>query len=625
MDNNADYKIKSISSDEIVSKLQGSSPLQACKVLLDVELHDQRDSLKVLEEIEKEMSSSNASIGESLIQPIILSICDGFVSHPKLKLSQKGLTASRLATEIQHFSYDKSSHIQVDERLDKVRLDEHSTKQVDDKGQYNTTVRDEIEDLGRMKDRKDSYQNRYMKDKIRVYSELEVNEQGERKHLRRKSSDYHRNRQEQDKSTSASEINVDHQVPLKNAFDEYGVSRALTKGDLKSALNHDDNLGIISAKLNTSKGEKSWTEYSSWVRDEKSRLNQKQKAGKQLSSEEKEWLKSAPSKKTLENALEAEKKAKSTIEKELNSAVVKNFTKDGKLAKELGTEALGQAKDELSQKGIGELIMLIIKPIFFEFSDSFKNGVLHGFDTKSKLKAIKLRFQRASSYIMENIASIGFDVLKDILKNFVKYLINAIVNMFVGLLKKALQIIVEGFSAIIQSIKILMSDSSPAQKADAITKLLATTVVTYVSFAIEEMIAPYVGMIPVVGEYLKDATGIMVSGIGSTIVVWLLEQADIFSNKAELRTKRVKEVFEMRIQQIKENTDAFEQAAIAKLAQDKLQFRKLTESLNDAIENNRDVNKEVENVAKFLNIELDMTSNDDFFALLENNHTLVIA
>ena len=47
--------------------------------------------------------------------------------------------------------------------------------------------------------------------------------------------------------------------------------------------------------------------------------------------------------------------------------------------------------------------------------------------------------------------------------NFAKNIMNAIVDMFVGMLKKGLKIIVEGFDAIIQSFKVLMSDSPCAK------------------------------------------------------------------------------------------------------------------------------------------------------------------
>lgn len=618
MDNNKDYDILKISSDEIIHRLQGCSPLQASKVLLDVELHDQRDSLKVLQQIELEMRNSQSGIGDSLIQPIILSVCDGFVSHPKLNLSKNGLTASRLANEIQHFNYNANSSMSDDVRIGKVRLDEHSLKQVDDKGEYN---RHELEDRSKLY----AYRDAQMGENRKIFSDLEANEQGQRRTLYKQGDQHNQAKKERGRSFTQSSIDVDHQKPLKKIFDEYGVSKGVTLDDLKEAANQDDNLKNISAQLNRSKGDKSWTQYSDEVNAKKKALKEKKKQAGYLSQTEEAELRSLPSEQTLKNALAAEKTATTSIESNLNKSVVKNFTKDSQLVKELGSEAYGQVKDELKQKSIGELIILIIKPIFFELTDSLKNGVTNGFDTSSKLDAISLRFKRAYNYIIENIKHIGLDVIKDAIKNFIKYFINAIVNMFVGILKKGLKIISEGFSAIVQSIKILMSDSNPAQKAEAITKLLATTIVTYISFAFEETIAPYVEMIPVIGEYLKDATGIMVSGIGSTIVVWLIDQADIFSNKAELRTKRIKEIFELRIQQIKENTDAFEHTAIEKLANDKLQFRQLGEKLIGAIEGNRDVNKEISGIAEFMHIDLKIKSNDDFLALLGTNKTLEIA
>lgn len=618
MDSNKDYSITQISSDEVIRRLQGCSPLQASKVLLEVELHDQRDTLEVLHQIELEMRNSQSGIGESLIQPIILSVCDGFVSHPKLNLSKNGLTASRLANEIQHFSYNAKSCMSDDVRIEKVRLDEHSSKQVDDKGEYN---RHELEDRRKLY----TYRDAQMGENRKIYSELEINEQGQRRTLYKQSDQHNQAKRERGSNFTQSSIDVDHQVPLKKIFDEYGVSKGITLDDLKEAANQDGNLKNISAQLNRSKGDKSWTQYSDDVTTKRRALEEKKIQAGYLSQIEEAELRSLPSEQTLKNALAAETAATTAIESDLNKSVVKNFTKDNQLAKELGSEAYGQAKDELKQKGIGELIILIVKPIFFELSDSLKNGVTNGFDTLSKIDAIGLRFKRAYNYILDNIKHIGMDVIKDAIKNFIKYFINAIVNLFVGILKKALKIISEGFSAIVQSIKILMSDSSPSQKAEAISKLLATTIVTYISFAFEETIAPYVEMIPVIGEYLKDATGIMVSGIGSTMVVWLIDQADVFSNKAELRTKRIKEIFELRIQQIKENTDAFEHAAIEKLANDKLQFRQLSEKLVAAIAGNRDVNKEVSDIAEFMQVDLKIKSNNDFLALLEESKTLEIA
>ena len=146
---------------------------------------------------------------------------------------------------------------------------------------------------------------------------------------------------------------------------------------------------------------------------------------------------------------------------------------------------------------------------------------------------------------------------------FLNLLLNGIVNAFVGLLKKILQVIMEGFTAIVESIKIMMkpaNEVSPAQKADAITKLLATTVITFLGTYFEQSILGFMNGTPL--EFLKDIIIMMLTGIASTLVVWLLDQMDLFSVKGEKRLARVKEIFELRIETIKKNTDIFEKTSI---------------------------------------------------------------
>lgn len=50
--------------------------------------------------------------------------------------------------------------------------------------------------------------------------------------------------------------NADHNVPLKQVYDNFGTSTVLSKNDLKKIGNIDANFDIISEKLNKSKGSK---------------------------------------------------------------------------------------------------------------------------------------------------------------------------------------------------------------------------------------------------------------------------------------------------------------------------------------------------------------------------------
>ncbi|MFS1437039.1 DNA repair protein [Shewanella sp. 10N.286.48.A6] len=606
MSDKAKFNQPILTAEDIVKKLTAASPLQASKVLIDMELHDQKASIDVLEEIRDEFNSS-----ENLLTPLILNICDGLVGVKKLGLKQRGITASRLVNDVNAFTYASKKKDHEDAILDKQQLDQNTESNIDDKGKY---VRDDIEDSTL----KNNYTDEYFSEKKSVYSELEVNEDGSRKRLRRTGSDYNKSQRENGKKTTTSSANNDHNIPLAKAFEDYSGSKGITKDDIKAATNQGANFDIISEKVNKIKSGQSWSELKA------KRDNLRNKT--QLTKQEQETLNSIEkhvNEATFNKAIIREDEAKNAVEKHLNKTVVKNITKDTKAIKGVAQDAQKQAVGELKDKGLGELLILILKPIVFEFKDMFQNGILHGTDATSKLSAFSFRLKRASKYVMENIANVGLGALTDALKNFVRYLLNAIVDMFFGILKKALKIIVEGFSAIVQAIKILLGASSSAQKADAITKLLATTVITYIGFAFEETVLGFINKLPM-GDVLSEATMIMFTGIASTIVVWILDQADLFGAKSEMRTKRVKEIFEMRIKQIKENTDAFETASIEKLAKDRLRFKSLSENLNKSIVDGDNPNEAVFNMADFMKIDLKIKSTDDFMHLLATEAKLVV-
>ena len=75
------------------------------------------------------------------------------------------------------------------------------------------------------------------------------------------------------------------------------------------------------------------------------------------------------------------------------------------------------------------------------------------------------------------------------------------------------------------------------------------------------------------------------------------------------------DIFELRIEAIKKNSDIFEKASLEALAKQKLQFRKIADNTSHAIDNNLPVNETVYQMADFMNIDLKVKSTDDFLHL----------
>ncbi|RTR33237.1 DNA repair protein [Shewanella atlantica] len=617
-----------LSTEQVLNELQDCSPLQVSKQLINMELHDRRDSLDVMAQIYDEFDQGG-NVTDELVKPLLLNMCDGLLSIKKLGLKNRGITATRLVNEIDSFDYFSATETDKDQWLEKQRLDADTAAHNDDKGNY---IRDKkeaapgtpdsyMEDVGK----KTTYTKAYFasqqekQEKLRVYSELEVNDKGERKQLRRNSREYNTELEAKGLNAVERTYNADHNLPLKHLFDEYKSSKALSVGDLRDAAGSADNFDIISQKLNKIKLDSSWTD----LKLKRDTLKTKPK----LTSAEKQTLASLEAHvndATWNKALAREAEARTAVEAHLNMKVADKLLADSKLMKGAATDAGKRAKDELVDSGVGELIILVVKTVSFELKDMLQNGITHGTDCSSSLEAFGFRMKRALRYITTNLLNIGLGSFKDAAANFVKYLLNAIVNMFVGILKKALKVITEGFNAILASIKILMGDSSPAEKADAITKLLATTVVTYIGFAFEESVLGFINKLPF-GDVLSDAVMVMFTGIASTIVVWLLDKMDLFSVKDEKRAARVKEIFDMRILQVKENTDAFETAALQTLANNKLQFRLIAESMSQAIADEKNVNCSVYAMADFMKIELEIKTTDDFMTLLGSQEPLLVS
>lgn len=573
MSNNEKYTIKEHSFDGMIDELNETSPLQMSKKLIEYELYDQQDSIAVLDQVYEEFEDGGDVI-DGLVTPVFLNICDGLVKHPKLGLQKSGITATRLVGEIKNFSYDDVHKSKRDVIQDKANLDQNT----DSNTRVRKYKRDDYEDKKRMKEYKDTY-------------------------LKTKSRDEYTNKNK----VKDTKPQPDHVVSLKSAVSEYGKSKFLSKKELKETLNKDFNFAVTNGSLNQSKG----------AQDNKDAVNNTGTiAGEQTE-------------KTKQRMIDKEKESRKQVEGELNSTVGDNLLKDGKKVFHGKSKLVNQAKDQAIEDGknkaLGEVVILIIKPVYYEFSDIFKNGMVANLNVSDKIEAFIMRMKRVKDYVLKNCVGGVFDIIKDLLKNFVSMLINGIVNAFVGLLKRVLKVISEGFMSVVEAFKIMMKPSeelSSAQKADAITKLLATTVVTFLGAYFEESILGFMKGEPL--ELFKDVIMIMLTGIATTVVVWLLDQADIFSVKDEKRMMRVKEIFELRIEAIKKNTDIFEKASLEALAKQKLQFRKIADDMIYAIDNNLPVNETVYQMADFMKIDLKVKSTDDFLHLLSTNEKLAI-
>ena len=562
MSNNEKYTIKELSFDEMLNDLSNTSPLMMSKKLIEYELYDQQDSLDILNSIFQEYESRD-NIIDNLVNPMLLSLADGLVKHPKLNgtFRKTDITPSKLVKEVNTFTYEQ-----------------HSTKDIDnnvfltqaEKTYYNN------EKLGVDKDGK-KYNKNYHRNEIYDIKS--------------------RNKTREEKGLEKDEVigkDMDHVNPINHLRQKYQNNPYLYRDDIVKLVGMRENEEYINSSLNRSKGDKTWSEYIA--------SRPKNENGDILDNKG--------------NILLTKNEQEQKIKLQEETTRAQNIESAKMMTKNIGL------------KGLGDIIILLLKPIWFEIKDMFKNGILYGFDTNDKIEAFLLRLKRVTKFINDNILNTLGDTLKDVLGNFIPMLISSLAKIVPEMFNKITQVISDGFMAIKEAFKIMMkpdSEVSQAQKADAITKIIASAVVPILIFSFEETVLTslkFLDKTPL--EFLKDVAMIILSGLATTLVVWLLDQIDLFSVKGEKRLARVKEIFELRIETIKKNTDIFEKTSIEILAKQKLQFKNIIANMNVAIDNNQNINQSVYELANFMQIDLKVKSTDEFLNLISNSKNLII-
>lgn len=594
------FKQKTVSAEKLASKLNSSSPLQASKILIETELFEKKSSIEVLDEIYDRFENKENLIDE-LVTPIGLNLLDGIISHKKLKLNRTGVTASRLWNEIKGFDYSKAG-INAATLSDKQQLEGMREER-----EYNEEVRKGMT----KKKNLDSNKEEHFGNSLVGESSIEVTDEGDSVKVYR----YQKYAKSEGEKNRASD--TDHVVPVKQINDRYAKNSFLTEADIAAITDADFNLIEISNELNRMKGAGSFQDLA----NRKEALLQKRDSGVKLTTKEKRAIKKLEgiSDETLNNGIECENESAEKILGDAQGQAVENVKNNKtEVAKKAGLQGLEQSQYQV----LGTAMIETIKPLFYELSDSIKNGFEAGVGVADFMAAIKIRFARVMEYIKKKIIPMLADFAKNLVQNITKILIEGILGLVTGIFKSIMRIISEGFSAIISAVKVLMSDSSamsPAEKGDAIVKLLASTVTTFTVFYFSEHI---VSAIP--DEFIQDVCLAIMSGVASTLVVYLIDKVDLFSVKYEKRSKLVAEIFQERIATIKKNTDAFNAASVQELANQKVAFKKLYEDLEAGIDNDVDVTGNVNSIADFMHIDLKIRDTESFLDTLKRENILVI-
>lgn len=634
-----------------IEELEYASPLEISRLLQEMELYDEKTSQEVLDEVHEKFDSAE-HLEDEVLKPVFMSVIDGLLEATSggRAARKKGLTASRVVEECTSFSYDdlEDNHTNVngyteykninhDEIEYQVQLEKWKKDGKNgDRPQYNGSVnsnstqeyvRSNLEDSSAMNDYKEKQRHgeKKIKDEYMGKDNLYVSQNN-------MPDNYN-------DETHRKQAQPDHIVPLKQLHEQYKHNYALDDSDLKRIANSESNLAITSAEINQVKRNMTNKQYIEWMDEhgkpldentKKIMLQKQKEATKSIESDVNKTVaknlvgKGQVDEKAMKNAVNEfkENNGQAPTEEQRNQ-IEQNLIK--KKTNEIRGTAVKNAAGQAKDYAVGNLILFIVKPIYYEISDIFKNGLKEGVGADSGSQALGIRFTRVKKYVMTHAKAFFGDSILDFVKGFVSSLIEGIISLFVGMLKQVLKILKEGVKILVGSVQILFGKNakamSPAQKGDAIIKLIGGSVIAISGVALESLLNK-IG----IGDPWSVVLSTMLSGIASALFMYILNKADLFSTKAERRYERVKEIFDERIKDVQEATELFDRVALETMKEQRLQFESIQEEINTGLESNDidSINTGLYKLADFMKVDLPYSNTKEFCDYMDSEEVLVL-
>ncbi len=604
--------------EEIKEELKNLSPLAMPQYLMNCEFYDKTSSLEILENAIEEFRDKGG-VGANFTQTVLVACAEGTIfgcvkkwgsaelkrKLNREKLGKKNISIQSLINRCLDFQYPEDVLSQQRQELMTGGMREYQyaahpeatsiTRENYDRDQLLADnwagMRDEKweERAGDSSTMSDEYGGKTGKKIYKNHKDVVENQKIK--------DDY------------AHQAELDHVVPLEQfhaKYNQYGhfTERYLSDDKCKELANSESNLKFTNKRLNRYiKNRRTNEEAIRHSEDICAQLKKKLSAGN-VSPEERKRLE-----KKLKNWSLTDDEKQQLREAQKNA---ERKTNQGMLVSGTGEVGLEQ---------IGRIVEVIIGPVSFEIRDMMKNGICHGLDTDSTIEGLFFRFTRAFKYFCSKLLDLFLNFTKDLaqmLLTFLEGFLSKVCKIFSSLLN----VVTRGFSLIIESAKILMSEASAAEKGHAITTLLLSFATGVLGNYIIDMALEYFN----VPDPFSDILAAIASTIISSVLIYYFDKLDLFSMKKELMRQRINEVFALRRQQIQEACAGFDLVVSEKLKEDRILFEELRTSINSSLKkkNFEELNYELDKLAKFLGTEIPYKNTEEFISFVRNNSVINI-
>ncbi|CAJ1810248.1 MULTISPECIES: hypothetical protein [Aeromonas] len=465
---------------------------------------------------------------DHILEPVFLSLFDGTMRAFKIGTKQ-GITASRLYSECKSFSYDNPSNsgLMLDSYTELLN-ERANIANFDSQSSYNkgNIIRDNSTLNMRDGTKMSAAKSRHFNDGLTASDGYGGNKEIYESKTHAKGVDKYGQRTE-----------IDHAVPCSEVCNNLKKNKSLTDDDIKDIVNIDENLVATSFEnnrgYNIGKFDKSRSDIQNEI--DKGYVEDAKGNKHHLSEEELQVRK---------NMVDKMGQAQDAMDKNTNKKVINNLKGNHDIQKRMTIDASNAAANQ----SVGDLIIFMIKPLYYELKDCFAKGIEEGVNANSFKSALSIRVGRMKAFIMKQAKDQLKDGVFSFFKNFVSMLLEGIVNCFVGIFKSIFRMVKEGFKVLMNIIPILRDkNKSMAEKGDAILKLSAGSLTIFASIGIESWLNS-VG----IGEPWSIIISSVLTAVLTALVMYLLDKMDLFGLKEEARLNRISEILSLRTEETRD-------------------------------------------------------------------------
>ena len=372
------------------------------------------------------------------------------------------------------------------------------------------------------------------------------------------------------KEYEASDIHADHIQAREAAMYNTRYIRNEKVQNLKEFINSDDNMQLLSASANTSKGDvrvcinnknqvvylnaKS-KEYKDAI-DITYKATPEQLADAAISQWEKETT-SGDKTRTLKEKgyLDDNGKVKDSVRQKLINNIKNSQNQESIVIlqsanyQQIAKDAALETKKSFGKILAGQIIYYVLPPTIYETKLLIKSKDITIDNFISKLKKSG---SRIINYVTSKLKEIFKNIAFNSLNKFIKTFFDILIEITKATVKRILKAVKDLILSLVNCVKVIINKSyTPAQKADAITKILAVSI----NAIVLEILFEYLEKQFNIPDFIMEPLQIIVSAIMTNIIMLVLQKADLFNVEYGLITAKIDNIFQEEFQLFLEKSD----------------------------------------------------------------------